>query len=156
MEELIWKYIDNTCTEEEKESVTNLLKTDAEFRKSYELIVDLEDQLLSVAKIPMRPDFKTHLVQKVAGELKGEKVSIKTNILPIKWIIGLSLVAVATIIYAVTIFKSTEPSITFIPSMDEKVISMIAWVTCGFIMLTLLDAILKKVHQIKRITIFFA
>jgi hypothetical protein len=65
------------------------------------LIVDLEDQLLSVAKITMRPDFKTQLVQKVAIELREQKVSIKTNILPIKWIIGLSFVAVAIIIYAV-------------------------------------------------------
>ena len=152
MEELIWKYIDNTCTDEERESVMNLLNTDAEFRKSYELIVDLEDQLLSVAKITMRPDFKTQLVQKVAIELREQKVSIKTNILPIKWIIGLSFVAVAIIIYAVTIIKSAEPSITFMPSMDEKVISMIGMVTSGFIMLTLLDAILKKVQQIKRIT----
>jgi hypothetical protein len=30
MEELIWKYIDNTCTDEERESVVNLLNTDAD------------------------------------------------------------------------------------------------------------------------------
>ncbi len=156
MEELIWKYIDNTCTKEEKESVNKLLKTDAEFRKSYELIVDVEDQLLSVAKIPMSADYKTQLLQIVTSELKVKKVYLKTNILSLKWIVGLSIVAVAAIIYAVSISKSAEASLTFIPPLDEKVISMIGWVTSGFIMLTLLDAGLNKIQQIKRFTGFFA
>ena len=128
------KYIDNTCTDEERESVMNLLNTDAEFRKSYELIVDLEDQLLSVAKITMRPDFKTQLVQKVAIELREQKVSIKTNILPIKWIkmcirdrtissYVIDLQSYITIIYTKKNFKNVD-KIFFQKDTTERIISI--------------------------------
>jgi hypothetical protein len=150
MEDLIWKYIDNTCTNEEKELVMKLLKTDAEFKKSYEVMVDLEEQLLIVAKVPMRDDFKTQLIDVVSNKISEKKALVNINVLPLNWIIGLSMVAVAAIIYALSLSESTSTGLTFIPALDEEIISMLGWVTTSFIMLTLLDLILKKIHLIKR------
>lgn len=150
MEDLIWKFIDNTCTNEEKELVMKLLKTDAEFKKSYDVMVDLEDQLLIVAKIPMRDDFKKQLIDVVSNKISEKKALVNINVLPLNWIIGLSFVAVAAIIYALSLSESTSTGLSFIPVFDEKIISMLGWVTTSFIMLTLLDLILKKIHLIKR------
>lgn len=150
MEDLIWKFIDNTCTNEEKELVMKLLKTDAEFKKSYDVMVDLEDQLLIVAKIPMRDDFKKQLIDVVSNKISEKKALVNINVLPLNWIIGLSFVAVAAIIYAMSLSESTSTGLSFIPAFDEKIISMLGWVTTSFIMLTLLDLILKKIHLIKR------
>ena len=150
MEDLIWKFIDNTCTNEEKELVMKLLKTDAEFKISYDVMVDLEDQLLIVAKIPMRDDFKKQLIDVVSNKISEKKALVNINVLPLNWIIGLSFVAVAAIIYALSLSESTSTGMSFIPVFDEKIISMLGWVTTSFIMLTLLDLILKKIHLIKR------
>ena len=150
MEDLIWKFIDNTCTNEEKELVMKLLKTDAEFKISYDVMVDLEDQLLIVAKIPMRDDFKKQLIDVVSNKISEKKSLVNINVLPLNWIIGLSFVAVAAIIYAMSLSESTSTGLSFIPAFDEKIISMLGWVTTSFIMLTLLDLILKKIHLIKR------
>lgn len=150
MEDLIWKFIDNTCTNEEKELVMKLLQTDAEFKKSYDVMVDLEDQLLIVAKIPMRDDFKKQLIDVVSNKISEKKALVNINVLPLNWIIGLSFVAVAAIIYALSLSESSSTGMSFIPAFDEKIISMLGWVTTSFIMLTLLDLILKKIHLIKR------
>lgn len=113
-------------------------------------MVDLEDQLLIVAKIPMRDDFKKQLVDVVSNKISEKKALVNINVLPLNWIIGLSFVAVAVIIYALSLSESTSTGLSFMPVFDEKIISMLGWVTTSFIMLTLLDLILKKIHLIKR------
>jgi hypothetical protein len=154
MEDLIWQYIDNTCTDEEKERVIKLLQTDAAFKKSYEAMVDLEDQLLNVAQIPMRDDFKKQLIDVVSNKISEKKTLANIHVLPLHWIVGLSFVAVASIIYALSMSESTSSGLSFIPALDEKIISMLGWVTTSFIMLTLLDLLLKKIHVIKRLSGF--
>ena len=138
MEDLIWKFIDNTCTNEEKELVMKLLKTDADFKKSYDVMVDLEDQLLIVAKIPMRDDFKKQLVDVVSNKISEKKALVNINVLPLNWIIGLSFVAVAVIIYALSLSESTSTGLSFMPVFDEKIISMLGFVMTRFIIFTLL------------------
>jgi len=154
MEELIWKYVDNICTEEEKIQVQLLLNSDQKFKSQFDSINDLNNQLMHVSVIPMSESNRVKIAQSMTQELKAMKAEKQVEVLPLKWIIALSLVSVIVIIYAYTMPQSQDSLLTFLPKVDEKVISIGGWICMSFIMLTLLDAGLKRIHEIRKYTGF--
>ncbi len=152
MEELIWKYLDKTCSPEENDKVINLLKTDADFKMSFESISELENQLMLSAEIPMSQTFQIKLEQLISKELALNKQSGIVHILPVNWVIALSLIAGAIILYSINLSQNTEPLLSFLPTLDEKIISMIGLVSVSFILLILIDVFMNRMHDLKKIT----
>lgn len=152
MEELIWKYVDNICTEEEKIQVETLLHSDPKFKIQFETIYDLNNQLMDVAVIPMSESSKIKMAQSINHELNALKNERPAEVLPLNWVIGLSLIALSAIIYAYTLGQNQDSLLTFLPKVDEKIISLGGWICLSFIMLTLLDYGIKRMHQIRKFT----
>ncbi|MBK9256247.1 MAG: hypothetical protein IPM42_12230 [Saprospiraceae bacterium] len=152
MEELIWKYVDSICTDEENVQVQNLLKTDPQFKSQFDAILDLNNQLAAVSFVRMNESASIKMTQSIAKELSILQANRNIEILPKPWILGLSLVAISIIIYAFTIPENAEVWLSFLPSVDEKIISITGWITFSFIILTLLDFSLKRMNDIRKYT----
>ncbi len=151
MENLIWKFIDKNCTDEEIEQVNRLLESDSDFKSMYLIFSGIDAQLSDSPNVPMSPLFKSVLQQTILTYSRKESPSKISDVLSTEWIVGLTFVAVSVLIYALNFNIGTG---TFIPSMpvpNAKIMTMISLVTTGFIMLLILDWVFKRVYN-RRIT----
>lgn len=140
MEDLIWRYIDGDCTDDEKVIVENNIKNDANFNRAFQEAVMLNGLLAKTSFVPFSPDFERQLNTKIL-----ETVTTKTSpaLLPRTWIFGLLILAILGIATALR-FQGTESSILMLPQLDEKASNMVAWVMTSFLVLVGLDQGFKK------------
>jgi hypothetical protein len=155
MEELIWKFLDNDCTQEEVEQVKKLIETDPDFNNLYLQLSELDKVLSESVHEVMSPAFRLKLEQKIiSNSVKIHQYKI-SDILPKQWIAALSLAAVVVIVYVLNFNTGVSSVIPDMPLPDEKIMNMISLVTIGFIMLLLLDWALKTIHK-KKVSFFMA
>ena len=154
MEELIWKYIDGQCTEEENIIVQTKLKSDQEFFAMYELASDMDHLLSDGSEVAMSAPFAHKLENSIIHHVLTHKKSSITDILPIELIIGLIVIAVGVFIYALTGYSGNSQFIPDLPSIDQKIITMFNVVMIGFGLLAVLDYSLKSMMK-KKTTFMF-
>lgn len=154
MEELVWKYIDNDCTDDELSQVNHLLANDEAFIMMYEDIVQLNALLLSQANKPISAQFKAKLSKNIQNHL-ALKAFGKTDVLPLPWIVSLIVIALLVIIYAVYSPDEGTSLFNFHFSMEEKTISLSIWSMMAFLCLVATDALLKRMHLFKKQKLFF-
>lgn len=153
MEDLIWKFIDKDCTNEEIEQVNGLLESDSAFKSMYLLFSGMDAQLSDSSNVAMSPLFKSVLQQAIFTYSHKESTSKISDVLSTEWIVGLTFVAVSVLIYVLNFNTGTGTIIPHVPVLDEKVMTMISLVTTGFIFLLVLDWVFKSIYK-KRIAFF--
>ena len=149
MEELIWKFIDNDCTKEEIERVKILLESDPHFNRMFIEISALDKLLLGTANVPMSAAFRSKLEQTIVKNAITEPQIISADVISTQWIAALTIVAMGVLIYVLNFNTGSSSIIPDIPLPDAKVMQMISLVTTGFVMLVLIDWILKVFHKQK-------
>ena len=140
MEDLIWRYIDGDCTDDEKKIVESNILNDTAFKQEYQETIALNAFLAKTSFTPMSQDFERHLNKKIL-----ETVVSKTSqeLLPRTWIYGLVILAMLGIVTALR-FQGTESSYMPLLQLDEKATNMVAWVVTSFLVLVGLDQGFKK------------
>jgi hypothetical protein len=148
MDELIWKYLDDQCTDDETATVKKLLAEDTGFQQKYDELRTLNIQLTAATCIEMRVEFKASLEKEVLLGVKASRVGI-TDIISLQSMIALVVSGVAAAIFALRLPDSGTLG-DFSLHVDEKVISIIAWTTIGFILLFIFDSIFEKMSVLRK------
>ncbi len=140
MEDLIWRYIDGDCTDEEKKMVESNILNDPAFNQEYQESIALNAFLAKTSFTPMSQDFERHLNKKIL-----ETVASKTSqeLMPRTWIYGLVILAILGIATALR-FQGTESSYIPLLQLDEKATNMVAWVVTSFLVLVGIDQGFRK------------
>lgn len=152
MEELIWKYLDNDCSEQEKVKVENLLKSDHAFNLQFNDLKNINQLFVDHTSIPLPSAFKVQLETNIAAQLKKRTVK-RAEIISTQWIAILTLVGVG-VIAAISSVGSSSFIFEQLPAIDEKIIDLIAWTFLGFLLLVGLDSFLSTGVKIKKTTLF--
>lgn len=146
MDELIWKYLDDCCSDEEKKFVLNQLDTNSEFRQLFLYLSELNADLEKNAYVSMPVSLKNTLEYKYIHEW-SPVFSSEPEILSLKWTIPLSVLALAALVLSLYFSDSAPSILTFFPKLDEKITILISMTTFGFILLKILDSFINKMRE---------
>jgi hypothetical protein len=155
MEELIWKHIDNTCTDDEVMQVKQYLSTDAGFKTMYNECLHLNNLLKEKANIPIAPIFKTQLAAQIERELTTYRQP-SANILPTWLIISLVLAGIMSLFIVSLIPDQNTNLINFDLPIDDRSMSLAIWSMATFICLAFADYLLNKTSFLKQKTHIFS
>lgn len=140
MEDLIWKYIDGECTEDEIILVENKMHNDPVFHMEFKDALALNAILAKTSFVPMSQDFEIVLNKKILDAVSVDK---SQALLPRTWILGLIILAILGLATALR-FQGVSSSFLQLPQMDEKSTDMVAWVVTSFLVLVGLDQGFRK------------
>lgn len=140
MEDLIWKYIDGECTEDEIILVENKMHNDPVFHMEFKDALALNAILAKTSFVPMSQDFEIVLNKKILDTVSVDK---SQALLPRTWILGLIILAILGLATALR-FQGVSSSFLELPQMDEKSTDMVAWVVTSFLVLVGLDQGFRK------------
>lgn len=145
MEALILKYIDGDATAEEKILVEQSVLEDAEFAKLYHAYLNMDLQLSRHAAAQPDEIFLDALAKHAASQVVANR---NADIIPIRWLITLILFATGVIIIALRLSdgKSILPE-NLMP--DPKLFTMLSWVTVSFLVLFIMDVMIKSLIRHK-------
>jgi hypothetical protein len=152
MEELIWKYLDNECTEEEKVKVADLLVTDVDFKVLFDHCSNVNRLLEQEMNAAISEDLKNIIKDKLEDQLKPRGI---LEIFPLWYAIPLGVVGVLTLIFAFNM-PSHSASLQMELPFDEKTLKIATWCFVSFSTLFLIDFITTKSHIFKKPTFMFA
>ncbi|MBK8885255.1 MAG: hypothetical protein IPN46_01385 [Saprospiraceae bacterium] len=153
MEELIWKYVDNICTPDERLQVEQLVQNDPKFKIIFEEIVALNAIFAKDKPKQMHDQFKSNLIAQIQNELV-KTTSKPATILSTQWIIALAIPAIGAIIYALLSPAQSPILPTIDIPLSDKTIEMALWSMTGFLLLLLADYTIKKMHFFKKMSHF--
>ncbi len=153
MEELIWKYVDNICTPDERLQVEQLVQKDPEFKIMFEEIAALNNIFAKDNPLEMQEPFKSNLIAQIQNELV-KTTSKPATILSTQWIIALAIPAIGAIIYAILSPAQSPILPTIDMPLNDKTIEMALWSMTGFLLLLLADYTIKKMHIFKKMSHF--
>lgn len=151
MEELIWKYIDNQCSKEEIRQVESLISSDQSFANLFHQLNSMNIQLEKVSLEKMSYEFKNKLIEDIQQQIRTVEVN-KFEVLPLKWIIVLSIVAIGTLILTPNLANSKATLLPIFLKIDPIFITYLGWICTGFISLTLIDKFLKRLSHLRKLT----
>ncbi|MBK9735956.1 MAG: hypothetical protein IPO92_13760 [Saprospiraceae bacterium] len=146
MEDLIWKYLDDTCTTEELELVKQKLKSDEHFLMAYESLSQIDSSLKAAAMAFPSSTYAEKLTTAIVKEYESKK---PISILPLPWIIG-CIVITLTGVFAAIYYKGTSGTHITMPVIDGKIMEMTSWVTICFLLLLLIDLGIRKTKVLRR------
>jgi hypothetical protein len=155
MEELIWKYIDGDCTQEEALEVERLLKTDETFKNEYEHSLTMHQQLIATSKVDLSLDLHKALTLQVADFVQSQKIKPTfkalsfTQILPIPAVAIIVLVTIASIIVISKNQFLESNYLQFIPEIGDTYITYATWSMAGFLLLYFADVLLLHMKSNK-------
>jgi len=152
MEELIWKYIDNDCTEAEVQHIKYLLATDPTFESMYQEMIQLDSIFADQRQAVMSADFKVSLVHNI--EKKVAALPSQAEIIPAKWWILTAIVAVSIMILAIKLPTQTSLFGDINIPLDDRTMAIATWSMVGFVFLNLLDYLLKNKSIFRKQTYF--
>lgn len=152
MEELIWKYIDNDCTEAEVQYIKHLLATDPSFESMYQEMLQLDHIFTTQKHVAMSEGFKVSLVHKI--EKQVAMLPTQTEIIPAKWWILAAIVAVTIMILAIKLPTQTSLFGDINIPLDDRTMAIATWSMVGFVFLNLLDYLLKNKSIFRKQTYF--
>jgi hypothetical protein len=144
-EELIWKFIDGYCSNEELVTVKEKLGSDPEWIEMYNKSVVINQELESSSRLLMSNDFKNKLLIQGLEVIEDQK---EFSVLPLKLIILLVVLFVISVVVALN--STGGSSLIVFPKLDPQIMNMATWVTIGFLCLLGLDQVLKNIGTIKR------
>ncbi|MBC7884643.1 MAG: zf-HC2 domain-containing protein [Saprospiraceae bacterium] len=148
MEELIWKYLDGECSPEEIKEVEDKLQSDTAFLKAYQSAESLDVRLKKGATIKASDFFIVQMKTRIHDELSQQKAPV---ILPLKWILFLVILGATGLYFAIQ-YSGEESSFLHLPVLDERVMTMVTWVTFSFLLLMIIDIGYKKIMQMRKFT----
>lgn len=154
MEELIWKYIDNDCTEDEVQKVKHLLANDMTFETMYKEISQLNTMLVNHASMPMADNFRNKLNQNITNQIAASPAQIE--IISSKWWVMVAILAMAGIYIAYKLPYSSNPILHVELPIDDRTLTYAIWSMVGFVSLTLLDLMIKRLKTMKNQIHFLA
>lgn len=140
MEDLIWRYIDGDCTEDERVDVATKLQTNPDFLSEYQEALVLNQMLSQAVMAPLSDNFKQQLNSKILSTITQRA---KVELFPKSWVFGLITLAVLGILTALR-FQGVDSTYLSLPQLDEKYINMVVWVMTSFLILVGLDQAFKK------------
>lgn len=143
MEDLIWKYLDGECTQEEKEKVTHLMEEDTKFKELFSRLTHLHQSLATHSMITMSDSLKTKLVNQIEEQLKSQEVT-DHPILSKTLIICLVLIGISAI--AIPLLIPSESNILqhWQVPINQTTMQYAIWSMIGFLTLLLVDQIISK------------
>lgn len=150
MEELIWKYVDNICTPDERLQVEKLVQNDPKFKIIFEEIVALNAIFAKDKPKQMHDQFKSNLIAQIQNELV-KTTSKPATILSTQWIIALAIPAIGAIIYALLSPAQSPILPTIDIPLSDKTIEMALWSMTGFLLLFFADIILLRMKANKNL-----
>ena len=154
MEELIWKYIDNDCTEAEEQHIKHLLATDPSFESKYQEIVQFDNIFTDQKHAVISADFKVSLAHKI--EKQVATLPVQTEIIPAKWWILTAIIAVSIMILAMKLPNQNSILVDINIPIDERTMAIASWSMIGFLFLTLIDYLFNNKTIFRKHTFFLA
>jgi hypothetical protein len=152
MEELIWKYIDNDCTEAEVQHIKHLLATDPSFESMYQEMLQLDHIFKTQKHLVMSEGFKVSLVNNI--EKQVAILPKQTEIIPAKWWILAAIVAISVVTFATQLPNQNSLLIDINIPLDGRTMAIATWSMVGFVFLNLLDYLLKNKSIFRKQTYF--
>lgn len=143
MEDLIWKYLDGECTQEEKEKVTHLMEVDTKFKELFSRLTHLHQSLATHSMITMSDSLKTKLVNQIEEQVKSQEVT-DHPILPKTLIICLVLIGISAIAIPLLIPSESNLFQYWQVPINQTTMQYAIWSMIGFLTLLLVDQIISK------------
>lgn len=143
MEDLIWKYLDGECTQEEKEKVTHLMEVDTKFKELFSRLTHLHQSLATHSMITMSDSLKTKLVNQIEEQVKSQEVT-DHPILPKTLIICLVLIGISAIAIPLLIPSESNLLQHWQVPINQTTMQYAIWSMIGFLTLLLVDQIISK------------
>jgi hypothetical protein len=147
-EELLWKYVDNICNDQEREEVQSLLATNTDFRMLFDEISMVDQLLKDTKKESFSENFKLSLEQKLTSEM-GKIDFSPVTIIPKYMKISLFILSIMVVVLTFIIPESkyNQVGLFTMPEVSEVVFYNIIAITGGIIFLWTVD---KYLHKYKK------
>lgn len=143
MEELIWKYLDGECTQDELDKIKQLKEKHTDFKALFERSQHLHHKLATNNPIPMETAFKHKLCAQLENRAKS-LVIVQRPILSVWWIISLTLLAISSVTIALLFPGDTRIFSNWHLPFSQQTMQYGILVMSGFLTLTLADYLINK------------